>query len=505
MQYFIILMKLKIHNSMKQFLLNFIFTIGFVSLASAQGYTTPDTGVSYSLDDLVTASPSTISVSGTTYTLIDDLIISATDTFLIDTDVTLEIGADVRITIFGTFNVSATNTVFTALDTNAPYEGFRFEEFSIINIQNSTIQYGGGLRVLTETFTINNCTIINNVSGISTGSVISLSRGMPQITNNTITFNETPAISSGATNDVSPYIFNNYIEGNNQANSNRPQINMGTTMTTEPIQIIQNTIIGNRNLTQVGGIAISNLLGGVVDAIIDDNIVKDNRYGIALLGDDISALVRNNVIEDNNSQGSPNLGGSGISLNASSEGMVVVATGNEIRGNLWGITLQGESSVNLGDNVDNIGENVFSQNGNGGVTYALYNNTDNAFMAMHNCWDEENVPNSIADAEAVIVHQNDISSLGLVTFDPVNCGFLSVDESLINQLVIYPNPSEGQFNLDNNNLFKQMNVYSINGQLIMKKPLEIGSNEMNLDLSSGIYILELEGEQAKAIKKLVIN
>ena len=89
---------------MKQLLLNLFTIFSFVGMLSAQGYTTPDTGSTFTLDDLVTASPTTISVSGTTYTLIDDLTISATDALNISTDVTLEIGADIRITVFGAFS-----------------------------------------------------------------------------------------------------------------------------------------------------------------------------------------------------------------------------------------------------------------------------------------------------------------------------------------------------------------------------------------------------------------
>ncbi|MEM5564393.1 T9SS type A sorting domain-containing protein [Psychroserpens sp. AS72] len=491
---------------MKQKLLNLLLAFGVVGIFSAQGYITPDTNMTYTLDDLVALSPSTISVTGTTYTLVDDLTISASDALIISTDVTLEIGADKRITVFGTFNVTANNAMFTAINTAAPYDGFRFEEFSVINIQNATIQYGGGLRVLTETFTINNCLVTNNVSGVATGGVISLSRGMPQITNNTITFNQTAAISSGANTAVSPYIFNNYIEGNNQANSNRPQINMAITLVDEPIQIIQNTIKGDRNLTLVGGISVSDLLGaGVVNAVIDDNIITDNRYGIVMQSNNVSAFVRNNVIEDNNTQDVPLQGGSGISLIASIEGNNIIASGNEIRRNLWGITLQGESMINLGDNVGNVGQNVFSENGNGGATYALFNNTPNPLMAMHNCWDEANAPNTLADAEAVISHQNDDPSLGLVTFDPVDCAFLSVEDLAFDQLAMYPNPTYGQLHLDQNTSFNHMNVYSIEGKLIMTKHLQAGSNEMKLELNSGIYILEFHGEYNKAIKKLVVK
>ncbi|WP_179351928.1 T9SS type A sorting domain-containing protein [Winogradskyella vidalii] len=490
---------------MKQLLLSLLLVFGFANILLAQEYITPDLGETYTLDDLVIETPATMSVSGTTYTLIDDLTISATDTFLIDSDATLKIGADIRITVLGTFSVDSDAVTFTAIDPATPYDGFRFEEFSEINIQNSTIEYGGGLRVLTETFTINNCLITNNVAGVATGSVIALSRGMAQITNNTISFNDTPAISSGATNEVSPYIFNNYIEGNNQANANRPQINMGITLVDDPIQIIQNTIIGDRSLDQAGGIGLSNFFGGVINAVIEDNIIRDNRYGIAILGDDVSANVTNNIIEDNDTQGNPNLGGSGISLNATSEGNIVVASGNSIRRNLWGITLQGESSINLGDDIDNVGQNVFSENGNGGFTYALFNNTDNAITALHNCWDEANAPITLADAEAVISHQNDNATLGLVTFDPVDCGFLSVEDLALVDITIYPNPTSGQVILDNNKSFKQMNVYSIDGKLMLQKTLQIGTNEMNLDLNSGMYVLELNGDNTKAVKKLIVK
>ncbi|WP_417290118.1 hypothetical protein [Corallibacter sp.] len=201
---------------MKQILLNFLMIFGIVSMISAQDFTTPDTGTTYTLNDLVTASPTTISVSGDVYTLVGNLTISSTDALLIDSEATLQIDADVLITVFGAFTVSANNFLFTATNQTAPYDGFRFEEFSMVNIQNATIEYGGGLRVLTEDFTINNCTIMNNVSGVATGGVIALSRGQAQITNNTISFNDTPAISSGANSAVSPYIFNNYIEGNNK-------------------------------------------------------------------------------------------------------------------------------------------------------------------------------------------------------------------------------------------------------------------------------------------------
>lgn len=489
---------------MKQLLLSLFISIGIIGMLSAQDFTTPNTGVTYSLDDLVTASPSTISVSGTTYTLVGNLTISSSDTLLIDSDLTLEIGADLLVTIFGNFSVDANSVMFTAIDSGAPYDGFRFEESSIINIQNSTIQYGGGLRVLTETFTINNCTLTNNVAGVSTGAVISLSRGEAQITNNTFTFNQTPAVTSGANNQVSAYIFNNYIEGNNIANNNRPQINMGATMTDPPLRIIGNTIKGDRNLIMTGGIAVANLVGGAIYAMIDDNIITDNRYGITVIGPNSFAYIRNNVIEDNDTQNDPNLGGSGISLSNGNGSMAVIASGNQFRRNLWGITLLTGAAINLGDGAANPGQNVFGDNGNGGTTYALYNNTSNDILAMNNCWDETNLPNTLASAEEVIVHQNDIGTLGLVIFDPVDCSFLSVEEQAIQDIVMYPNPSDGRLNLSNNMSFDHLKAYGLDGKLVAEKTLQIGGNELFFNLNSGIYILELYGGTTRTIKKLVI-
>src|SRR5690606_2719770 len=154
------------------------------------------------------------------------------------------------------------DVTITAVNQASPYDGFRFEEFSEINIQNAVIEYGGGLQVLTEDFILNNCTLRYNVSGTATGAVVTMSRGVPVITNNTFLFNNNPALSSGANQSVSAYIFNNYIEGNNQTNNNRPQINMGATMTTDTLKIIQNTIIGDRDMIMAGGIAVANLVGG---------------------------------------------------------------------------------------------------------------------------------------------------------------------------------------------------------------------------------------------------
>ena len=488
---------------MKKIILS-TFLLFLTFIAFAQDYTTPNTGVTWTLDDIAAASPTTITISGSEYTLLGNLTISENDTVIIDSDLTLLIDDAKLVTVFGTFTVNSNAVTITALDENAPYDGFRFEEFSTINISNATIEYGGGLRVLTETFSIDNCTLTNNVSGATTSAVIQLSRGLPQITNNTISFNENPAIGSAANSAVSAYIFNNMIEGNNQANSNRPQINLGTTLANEPLEIIQNTIIGDPALEQAGGIAIANFMGGNVNVVIDNNIIRGNRYGITILGINNSAEITNNIIEDNNIQGDPNLGGSGINLNSSTASEDVIISGNEIRRNLWGITLQGSASANLGDDANNPGENIFAENENGGQIYALYNNTANAISAKNNCW-IEGQQSTEQQVEDVIFHSVDDPTLGEVIFEPFLCGILGVVDNTLENFSFYPNPVKNEINFNNIFSFSTVEIYGVQGNLISSEIISEGQNSLPINLPSGLYFVNFRNDAQTVTEKMIVE
>lgn len=488
---------------MKKIILSSLLFLMTVA-AIAQDYTTPNTGVVWTLADIAAASPATITISGNEYTLLGNLTVSENDTVLIDSDLTLFIDDAKLITVFGTFTVNSTSVIITALDVSKPYEGFRFEEFSDINIQNATITYGGGLRVLTESFTINNCTLSNNVSGATTSAVLQLSRGMVQITNNTIAFNENPAIGSAANSNVSGVISNNIIEGNNTANGNRPQINMGPTFENETLQIIQNSILGDAANTKAGGIAIANFVNGTVNVLIDGNIIQNNRYGITILGNVDSAWISNNIIEDNNIEGDPMLGGSGINLNASNLGTAVEITANEIRRNLWGVTLQGSASANLGDDANNPGQNIFAENENGGQVYALYNNTANTISAKHNCW-IENQQSTEQQVEDVIFHIVDDPVLGEVVFDPFECGVLSIADTAFENFSFYPNPVKNQINFNNIFSFSTVEIYGVQGNLIVSKTISEGQNSLPINLSSGLYFVNFSNDAQTVTKKMIVE
>tara|TARA_R100001463_G_scaffold30542_1_gene69423 strand:- start:430 stop:1317 length:888 start_codon:yes stop_codon:yes gene_type:complete len=294
------------------------------------------------------------------------------------------------------------------------------------------------------------------------------------------------------------------IEGNNQANSNRPQINLGTTLANEPLEIIQNTIIGDPALEQAGGIAIANFVGGNVNVVIDNNIIRGNRYGITILGINDSAEITNNIIEDNNIQGDPNLGGSGINLNSSTASEDVIISGNEIRRNLWGITLQGSASANLGDDANNPGENIFAENENGGQVYALYNNTANPISAKHNCW-IEGQQSTEQQVEDVIFHNVDDPALGLVTFDPFLCGILGVADNAVENFSFYPNPVKNEINFNNIFSFSTVEIYGVQGNLISSEIISEGQNSLPINLPSGLYFVNFRNDAQTVTEKMIVE
>lgn len=481
----------------------------FLSLTAARAqYITPNTGVSWSLDDLVANSSGALTLTGGIYTLSQNLTIAANDALVINTDATLHINANIEIIVRGDFTADASAITITATNTATPYNTMTFETGSSGYFRNTTINYGKGIRVATPDFEMQSCVMAYHTNGTTTSGAITFSTGANALINNSrFLFNLYPAFNSGANQSVAPTLTNNYLEGNNQSNGNRPQINMGPSGA-DTLRVVGNTIKGDPTKPMTGGIGASNLLGGgQLKVIIDNNIITNNRYGITVVGASSSGYIRGNIIEDNITQNIPAQGGSGISLSASGAAtMNIIASRNQIRRNLWGITVIGTARINLGDTdtaTFNEGGNVFSENGNGGATYALYNNTAFPIMAKNNCWIEGQTPTA-AEVEGVISHQVDDTTLGLVTFTPFGCDTLSNPDFAISKPILYPNPSKGKINIDmlENGTIK---IFAINGMFISDFDLNEGTNSINLDLPAGVYITKTETQDKSFSNKLVIQ
>lgn len=495
---------------MKAKFLSLIFT-GLTSLTFAQ-YSTPNTGVSWTLDDIAAASPETVTVDGIEYTLHENLLIETNDELLLNDNIRLKIAPDVEIEVSGKLISDASQQVtITAVDQDNPYEGIWFNDGSEGFFRNTLIQYGGGIRVVTATFEMHNCEMSfnNKEDGSATAAALSFSKGSPIIKNSIFKNNVHPGLGSGANSSVSALIEGNYFELNNTLNNNRPQINMGPSGDADSIRIINNTVIGSPNLTNVGGISASSLVAVNNKIVIKGNTIRGNRYGITSMGP-TSGYITDNIIEDNNTEINPQNGGSGISLYNTE---LIYITRNQIRRNLWGITniKTANSTANVRTNLGsddpedfNPGGNIFSENGNGGEIYALYNNTPQTVKALHNCW-IEGQESTIEDVEGVISHKNDDATLGEVFFDPFECGVvMSVEDLDKSTFNLYPNPAKNSFFIESKDS-GNVSIYDLSGKKILVKNNLSGRNQIQINLPKGIYIVEFESQNSKSTKKLVVQ
>ncbi|MDO5655358.1 MAG: T9SS type A sorting domain-containing protein [Flavobacteriaceae bacterium] len=474
-------------------------------------YTTPNNGEVFTLHDLTLTEPAVVVLSNINeFTLNGDLTISENDTLLIDEDITLKISPEVLITVFGTFhtmNEGIENPlIITAVDPTQPYSGFRMEQGSSSHFERTIFEYGGGFRVFSENFEMHYCTVRYMSEGVSTSAAISFSRGAPVISNTHFFMNDLPAVASGANQTVAAKLRYNIIEKNGQSNENRPQINLAASGIQDTIVLIGNQIIGDRSKEMTGGIAIANFFSSPNHVIIRDNNVYDNRYGLTLFGPNLYALVENNIFRDNNTQNDPMAGGSGINLYSAGDEINTntIIRENEITGNLWGITLQGNAFANLGDgSEESPGQNTFDNNVNNDIIYALFNNTANTLPAQNNCWiaGQESTQEEV---ENVIFHEADDSSLGWVDYSNFNCNLAVNDINSSIEIIIYPNPAR-EFVMVKSDADAQFELYNSTGKLLKTQRIQAGTHQIDLNFQKGIYFIRIDSNGKINHKKLLIK
>lgn len=495
----------------------FLILLALTSTNIYANYSTPGTGVNWTLTDLVSNSGGVVTFSGGEYFLNDTLVISQSDTVKITSNGTFRFAGLTYIDVFGVMKVTPPDSFkITAIDTNQKFYGLKFNEFSDPSILSKVImEYGNSIRLLDCDMVIDQCILRYNTQNSSFGSgAISLFRSNAIISNNLILRNRRSAISSGANIVSAPWITNNRLIENNTDNANVSQINFGTTGT-DTIRIINNIITGGP-FPLAGGIAF--LATGTVNARIQMNTITHNRYGVAFLSSGVNAIIDNNTIDSNNIDGNPNTGGSGINLNGNST-LVVIATNNTIRGNLWGITIQGTAKPNLG-NIGNAdpnddGGNDIYWNGNSGQIYDLYNNTPDSIKAENNYWGTDNLDS----VEAHIFHKPDNASLGLVDYMPI-IPFTNIQNTTNNIIQhyylydSYPNPfnpvSTIKMNIPKEGLVT-VKIYNIAGQEVeqlLKSSLRPGVYELKWNASahpSGVYFVRLQTDAISLTKKMILT
>lgn len=493
----------------------------FITGISSAEYVSPNTGRNWTLDSLVANSGGAVTYSGGIYYFAEDSItISKSDTLKILVNATVKFPSLGYLYVKGTLLINPADSVkFTAADTSLYYKGITLDSAYASSLKKLIFEYANCINIMDCSPLLDSCKIRNNLyyaTGMKRGA-ISLFRSNSTISHSTITRSVNAAIVGGANIPNSPTIIYNLFFDNNTANYNTPQINLGSGGST-PVIIRNNTIL--RSSTNSGAIAFLPT-GGVPSLIIENNIIKNNRFGIALLAGGINAYINNNIIDSCNIQGSPSLGGSGLNFAGGWTSSSVIVTRNTVRWCLWGVTIQNTAKPNLGNltsaDTSDVGMNTIYGNGNSGNVYDLYNNTlytaTDTIKAENNNWGT----NNLDTIESHIFHHADSSTLGVVDFLPIK-----TLTGIINPVVkidgyefldLYPNPFNPEVTIKfriKNDGFIRIRIYDLLGREVMQianEYLTAGEYERNWiskGLASSVYIVRLETSLNTYAKRIAV-
>ena len=403
---------------MRNFLLFLLVTCaGFTASAS---FSTPGTGITYTLEDLVSVSGGTVTTNGTEFFFNDSVFININDALNILTNEKVFFAANTYLRVSGTLTINPPQSVlFTAADPATKFLGIWIMNNNTSVLKKLTMEYGNSLRLFDCSILVDSCVFRNNsFSSAFGGSTINLFRSNSTISNSLFIDGGRAAIEGGGNISNAPKILNNIFINNVSTNINKPQINLGNSGA-DTTKLIGNYIYGGPIMS--GGVAFYPFVTNVPSYyLVKENTIRKNRYGITIIGGaNINSLVSYNVIDSNNIQGDPNLGGSGISFNGGAAGnhQNSIVTGNRFTANLWGITILLGSRPNLGNlsNVDTTddGKNKFINNTNSTTpNISVYNNSPYIITAEGNYWnttEPANIPATIFDV-------NDDLSLGQVIY-----------------------------------------------------------------------------------------
>lgn len=395
---------------MKKYLLLSLFLLPM--LTGFAQWVSPGQGGQYTLASIAADdSVSVTNLQNGMFQIHQNITISRGDVLVLDTTVTqVRVDNDVTIAIYGSI-VTAERTgmlLMSGDSTGVNGFGLRIDSAMATTLSHICFEHGNRVVIIQTDMTFDSCEFRD-----FTSAAINFLNCNPTIQNCYFHHNHAAAITSGANVAGSPRIINNIFYNNVLDNGNFPQINLGPGA--EDTIIIQDNHIEGVASTMSGGIGIMNAYGiGNTQMIIQGNTIVHNRYGYTQNGSHIHAFIQDNIIQDNNLETIPNNGGSGISIYGSNTTCAAKIRRNIISGNLWGVTTIYYHGVDMGT-ADDPGGNVLYDNGNGGTEYELYNNAFSNLSAVGNYWGD----NDTAHAEAVIFHQADNSSYGLVTYNPI--------------------------------------------------------------------------------------
>ncbi|MFC5271410.1 T9SS type A sorting domain-containing protein [Adhaeribacter terreus] len=516
---------------MKTRLLLFIMLLAF-SAAKAQ-YTSPNSGVRWNLNNLVTASAAkgSVTYSGGVYFVNDSITIAQNDTLFIDSNETLKLGNKIMITIEGTLLVIPPDSVkITAANPADKFHTLRFETSASATAPNlsllkkTIVEHGSGVRVISAGLIMDSCIVRFNERAAQSGA-INVSGDVPVIISNSKVHHNARAGVSTPANGATVTIRNNWFFENGQEPGLYPQINLGPAKS-GPIEVTGNTIIGiNAPTNRSGGIAIANLLGSsaITEFLIANNTIRQNSYGVNVTGTNMKGYIKGNLLEGNKVYPDPMAAGSGINFFSSTGPQDIIVSRNIIRDNRWGITMQSGSTVKTGpkpslgrinpiDTAD-VGLNQIYNNYNNGASgqiWDVYNNTTDTIFAQNNIWGTTDT----TVIEDHIFHKTDNANHGKVIFTPIYTKPATGirPEIMQNALALYPNPATDIVKVELNGMVlstkTHLRFYNNLGQevLNLQPNNNTGSLKINTSgLPAGLYVYRLENGAKTYTGKLLIQ
>ncbi len=445
--------------------------IAVTASASAEAFVSPGNGTTYTLADLSQVEACGVRSVDGAWVLDSTFTISEGDVLKIQNNEVVKFNDKIQINVNGTLDCQPADTaLITGVEGTTP-KGFRmYSDNAVALLKNTRMEYVGITMGAANGYVqAENCTFDSYNGSQASGACMNFSKtstGANSFKACTFSNSAGAAIGNGANTPIGIKIYNCEFLANNYKNANRPQINL-TSAGTEDVEIVGNNIIGGgSNLTKVGGIAVSNMLGLAHSntVTIKDNLVTKNRYGITMTGG-VNMVIVDNQIVDNTYEPNANNGGSAISLYDTNGLGKAYIRGNLMDTNLWGITIIGKPEVNAGKVEDpnaedyNPGDNVFKNNGNNGVLYDLYNNGTSTVYAQGNTW---NVDEQTAEKiETVITHKADNESLGEVIYMPAKTPTAITDVTVENVVKAVKSIVNGQLVIEKDGV-----KYNAAGQVI---------------------------------------
>lgn len=111
------------------------------------------------------------------------------------------------------------------------------------------------------------------------------------------------------------------------------------------------------------------------------------------------------------------------------------------------------------------------------------------------------------DTNSFSLAYHGFANKNIFTDTPINTA-LALDKFSLNNAQVYPNPSNGDFNIKSETIITKVNVYTQTGAFV--KTVEVENNAdsaaININgLSTGVYLIELVNDTEKSWKKIIVN